>query len=72
MENGKIEIVTEYIYGKTLNELSKNNFGCFKDSEKINIAKSIANALEVIYNQRIIHRNINPENILINEMDYYK
>lgn len=68
IENGKTYnyIVMEYISGKTLNQLIKEN-GRIKSSAVVSISKQIANALDCAHKHHIIHRDIKPHNIIIDE-----
>ncbi|MBF1035867.1 MAG: Stk1 family PASTA domain-containing Ser/Thr kinase [Parvimonas sp.] len=68
IEDGKIfnYIVMEYINGKTLNELIKDK-GRLNSTAVVSISKQIANALECAHKHHIIHRDIKPHNIIIDE-----
>ena len=68
IEDGKIfnYIVMEYINGKTLNELIKDN-GRLNSTAVVSISKQIANALDCAHKHHIIHRDIKPHNIIIDE-----
>ena len=68
IEDGKIfnYIVMEYINGKTLNELIKDK-GRLNSTAVVSISKQIANALDCAHKHHIIHRDIKPHNIIIDE-----
>lgn len=68
IEDGKTfnYIVMEYIKGKTLNELIKDN-GRLNSNAVVAISKQIANALDCAHKHHIIHRDIKPHNIIIDE-----
>ena len=68
IEDGKTfnYIVMEYIKGKTLNELIKDK-GRLNSNAVVAISKQIANALDCAHTHHIIHRDIKPHNIIIDE-----
>jgi len=52
-----------------------NVFACdkkFTESDVISIGVDICNALEICNKRKIIHRDVKPENIFVNEFGYYK
>lgn len=59
-------IVMEYINGKTLKQIIKEN-GLIKQDKAIKIAVQIAKALDCAHSHGIIHRDIKPHNIMVNE-----
>ncbi|MBF0232974.1 MAG: AAA family ATPase [Desulfamplus sp.] len=64
-ENGRHILVLEYFEGETINEfIKKNNFSLL---ELIPVGITIAQALGNIHQQKIIHKEINSNNILINK-----
>jgi serine/threonine-protein kinase len=64
-ENNKIEMVFQYVEGKTLDEYKDNAFAYFSSKEKLEIVKSLAGAIETIFKNNFIHRDLKPENIMI-------
>ena len=59
-------IVMEYMEGETLSSIIENR-GPLSDAETIDIAKQIASALACAHKNNIIHRDVKPHNILVNE-----
>ncbi len=58
-------IVMEYIEGVTLKDII-NRRGTFTNEEILGVSIQIAQALEVAHRNGIVHRDIKPQNILIN------
>lgn len=60
-------IVMEYVSGSTLKQYIKDKGTKMGEFEMISIAKQIAEALDMAHRNHIIHRDIKPHNILLNE-----
>ncbi|MBS9385066.1 MAG: tetratricopeptide repeat protein [Dolichospermum sp. BR01] len=59
-------IIMEYIEGKTLKQIIEETQGSFlKEEEALNYIRQICNALTVVHNENILHRDINPSNIMV-------
>lgn len=65
-DNGQYYIVMEYIDGKHLKELLKKR-GKLTVSEVIDIMLQITDGMSVAHDSYIIHRDIKPQNIMIQE-----
>lgn len=66
-ENGKINyIVMELLETKTLKDYIEEN-GAFSNEMTLKIAAQIASALEAAHRAHIIHRDIKPHNIVLNQ-----
>lgn len=70
-ENNTYFIVMEYVKGKTLKGYIKEH-GRLPVDEAIRIIKQIASAMAVAHRHGIIHRDIKPHNILIDEQGVAK
>ena len=57
-------IIMEYIPGRTLREESTKSFSV---PEKYRIIKQLLTAVEAIHNASIIHRDLNPNNVMITD-----
>lgn len=65
-EDGLYYIVMELVEGKTLKEYIEER-GCLTWKETLSIVLQTASALDVAHKNNIIHRDIKPQNILMNE-----
>lgn len=70
-ENDINYIIMEYIDGSTLKKLIQSD-GPFENQRIVNISSQIAMALIHAHDNRIIHRDIKPQNILITKDDRIK
>lgn len=64
--DGCVYAVCEYVSGLSLSEYIENN-GCLSDEEVKSIISSVCDGLSAIHEKGIIHRDINPSNIMITE-----
>ena len=64
-------IVLEYIEGETLNKYIKKR-GRLSNEEVVSISKQIAEGLEAAHLKGIIHRDIKPQNIIIDKNNVVK
>ncbi|WP_143315400.1 Stk1 family PASTA domain-containing Ser/Thr kinase [Clostridium sp. HBUAS56017] len=65
-ENNINFLVMEYINGKSLDKIIREN-NKLSTSKALDIASQIAEALDFAHSNKIIHRDIKPDNILITE-----
>ena len=70
-DNNMHYIVMDYIDGQSLKYYMIND-GPLEPLRSINYARQIAEGLEVAYKQGVVHRDIKPQNILINSKDMVK
>ncbi len=56
-------IVMEYVEGKSLHELMQN--GVLNVTEALNISLDVCRGLKMAHSQKIMHRDMKPENILL-------
>ena len=59
-------VVQEHIQGETLSDYIEKH-GCMSDDEIRNIILQVCNGLETIHALGIVHRDINPNNIMLDE-----
>ena len=67
-ENQQFYLVQEYIYSHDLNEEIKHGEPLTQD-EVISLLQEILEILEFVHQQKVIHRDINPRNILRDDKD---
>ncbi len=67
-ENGLFYLVQEYIEGQTLLQKVQQQ-GLLKESEVKEILINILPVLDFVHSQRIIHRDIKPDNIILRQDD---
>ena len=62
-------IVMEYIDGQTLNKLVEEQ-GILKETKALNYIRQIGEALTFVHHNKLLHRDITPQNIIIrNDLD---
>lgn len=64
-ENGTAYIIMEYLDGISMSEYIKNSGGKIPAEEAIEILQHVIDGLRVLHNGGVIHRDINPKNIII-------
>jgi serine/threonine protein kinase/Tfp pilus assembly protein PilF len=69
-EKNRYFLAMEYVEGKTLRELLKENLIDFESAA--DIARQIAEALAATHKRGVIHRDIKPENVIISESGLVK
>ena len=75
-DNENYYLVMDYFPGKTLKDIIENkkkkNNSLFTEKEIISIFEQILNGVQFIHNNSIIHRDIKPDNILLDENNIVK
>ena len=61
----KTVVIEEFVQGITLNEFMENHFE-FAKGQINSIAKQLVSAMEALHKCSIIHRDIKPDNIIMN------
>lgn len=64
-ENDTAYMVMEFLNGQTLDEYIKMNGGTLKEPMLTQTIFSVCEALEIVHNAGVIHRDISPDNIFI-------
>lgn len=67
---GNTYILEEYFDGISLSEFLKDRLMTFKETKHIML--SLCNALEALHGNGIIHRDIKPQNVMVNEQNKVK
>lgn len=72
-QSQRLFLVQDYVAGKNyrtlLEERQENGSGTFTEKEVLHLVSSLLPVLEYIHSQKIIHRDISPENIILREQD---
>lgn len=63
--NDRFCIIEEYVQGITLEQYYNANRSSITDNDIVNIILQVCNGLEAVHNNGIVHRDINPSNIMI-------
>lgn len=66
--DGKAFIVREYVDGKTLHAVMED-IGQFSPPRAARIIRQVAQALSEAHNNRILHRDLRPENIILKQIE---
>lgn len=64
--DGRRYIVTEYVHGYTLRQLIETH-GRLPEAEVVRLGRQVAAALAYAHRQGVVHGDVKPENILVNE-----
>ncbi len=67
-ENGTAYYVMDYITGESLQEKIKRE-GPLSETQSLKYIRQICNALETVHSQNILHLDIKPGNIMVNQND---
>jgi len=64
VENGRHYLVMEYVEGRTLKSII-NEEGALDVDRSLNIARQVAEGLAAVHHRGIVHRDIKPQNLMI-------
>ena len=64
-ENNTAYMVMEYLRGKTLAELLKQNKGKLSEDRALEHIAKVGEALEILHQAQFLHRDIKPDNIML-------
>ena len=62
--NTRHHVISEYLDGETLDKLLERE-GKLSEMEALNIIKNVLSGLSAIHNRKLVHRDIDPSNIMI-------
>ena len=63
-EDGSLYILREYLEGETLGAYL-NRYGTVPEQTAVALVRQVARALAAVHGQKIVHRNLKPENIFL-------
>ena len=66
-ENNTAYIVMEYLDGMTLSQILQNGGGAIQWKRVLDMMRPVLEALAVIHEYQIIHRDISPDNIIVSD-----
>lgn len=66
-ENGTAYIVMEFIDGISLKKVLEQKGGRLTSDEALNLIKPVISSLAIIHKSKILHRDISPDNIMIDK-----
>ncbi|MDT7808133.1 MAG: hypothetical protein QOJ70_1946, partial [Acidobacteriota bacterium] len=67
---GRLFIVTEFVEGRTLRELMSE--GAFSPTDALDVCAQVAGALQKAHAGGIVHRDVKPENLMLDEEGHVK
>ncbi|CAF0897368.1 unnamed protein product [Rotaria sordida] len=71
-ENIKYMVIMEYMSRGSLSKVIKENGSQLSLRRRLDMARNIASGMRKIHEHRLVHRDIQPDNILVNENDVAK